>query len=98
LALVNQPLKIHQYLVSGRVQGVGYRYFTRRSAIHLGVTGAARNLPDGTVEVVVRGSEDQLQNFYEQLLNGPTFAHVEAVVVNTICKSEIDIEDFDVRF
>jgi len=93
-----EPIKVNRYIVSGRVQGVGYRYFTRRTATQLGVTGAARNLPDGTVEVVGCATGEKLQTFHEQLLSGPAFAHVETIVVNTVDKSEIDIEDFDVRF
>ena len=47
----------YRYTVSGRVQGVGYRYFVLRQAERLGVTGFARNRPDGSVEVVAEGSD-----------------------------------------
>ena len=45
-------------VVSGHVQGVGYRYFVRRRAEAAGLTGSARNLPDGRVEVVLEGPAD----------------------------------------
>jgi acylphosphatase len=45
-------------VVSGHVQGVGYRYFVRRLATERGLAGSARNLPDGRVEVVLEGPED----------------------------------------
>jgi len=50
----------YRYLVHGRVQGVGYRYFVWRQAEALGVTGFARNRADGSVEVVAEGSEQAL--------------------------------------
>ena len=69
----------YRYLVAGRVQGVGYRYFVLREAESLGVTGYARNLPDGRVEVMAEGSEDALQAFEKRLHEGPAFASVAAL-------------------
>ena len=65
-----------RYVVEGRVQGVGYRYFVMREAGALGVSGVARNLPDGTVEVVAEGSDEVLQAFEGRLREGPSFARV----------------------
>jgi acylphosphatase len=65
-----------RYLVRGRVQGVGYRYFVMREAAALGVTGFARNLPDGTVEVVAEAADDVLELFEGRLRQGPSFAAV----------------------
>jgi acylphosphatase len=48
-------------VVSGHVQGVGYRYFVRGLAVDRGLTGSARNLPDGRVEVVLEGSDDDVR-------------------------------------
>ena len=50
----------YRFVVSGRVQGVGYRYFVLRAAGTLGVTGFARNQPDGSVEVVAEGGAEAL--------------------------------------
>jgi acylphosphatase len=69
----------YRYLVDGRVQGVGYRYFALREAEGLGVTGFARNLPDGRVEVVAEGSEQALEAFEKRLREGPAFATVSGV-------------------
>lgn len=66
----------YKYLVSGRVQGVGYRYFVRREADALGVSGFAKNLPDGRVEVVGEGPDEALSEFEVRLRQGPAFAHV----------------------
>lgn len=68
-------------LVSGRVQGVGYRAFAKRKAEELGLSGYAENLPDGRVEVVAEGEEDDLKLFIEFLKRGPRLARVEAVDV-----------------
>jgi acylphosphatase len=68
-----------RFLVSGRVQGVGFRYFARRMATRLGISGWVRNLPDGAVEVVADGSPDALARFQEELRSGPTLAVVERV-------------------
>jgi len=66
----------YRYLVRGRVQGVGYRYFVLREAAALGVTGFARNRADGAVEVVAEGSEAVLDDLEARLRQGPAFAEV----------------------
>ena len=68
-----------RYLVEGRVQGVGYRYFVMREAGALGVSGFARNLPDGRVEVVGEGEDAALLAFESRLREGPSFARVARV-------------------
>lgn len=66
--------------VYGRVQGVGYRYFTWRQAEALNLTGYVRNLPDGeAVEVVAEGEREKLDEFVRQLETGPRLARVERV-------------------
>ncbi|HEX6908842.1 MAG TPA: acylphosphatase [Longimicrobium sp.] len=67
------------YRVTGRVQGVGFRWWTRSLATRLGVTGAVRNLPDGSVAVHARGSDAQLAELRSALAQGPPGARVEAV-------------------
>jgi len=69
----------YRYTVSGRVQGVGYRYFVLRQAERLGVTGFARNRSDGSVEVVAEGGEAVLEELADQLREGPAFATVSGV-------------------
>ena len=67
------------YRVTGRVQGVGYRWWTRSLAVRLGVSGTVRNLPDGSVAVHARGTDDQLRRLAAQLAQGPPGAHVSSV-------------------
>jgi acylphosphatase len=69
----------YRYVVRGRVQGVGYRYFVMREAGALGVSGFARNLPDGTVEVIAEAADDVLAQFEARLREGPSFATVSAL-------------------
>ena len=69
----------YRYLVSGRVQGVGFRYFARQRADRLGVAGFARNLPNGSVEVVAEGDAGAMAAFEDALRQGPSFADVTNV-------------------
>jgi len=69
----------HRYVVFGRVQGVGYRYFVLRQAERLAVTGFTRNRPDGSVEVVAEGSEETLAELEGRLREGPAFSSVTGV-------------------
>jgi len=76
-------------LVAGRVQGVFYRASTRARAQSLGVTGYARNLPDGRVEVLACGSASAVQALCVWLWEGPPAAHVTAVDVETIAPADL---------
>jgi acylphosphatase len=68
-----------RYLISGLVQGVGFRWFVARHARSLGLAGYARNLPDGRVEVVISGPEETLPALEQLLRAGPANAQVEKV-------------------
>jgi acylphosphatase len=85
----------YQYVVQGRVQGVGYRYFALREAEALGVNGFARNRPDGSVEVLAEGPEEALARFEEKLRTGPAFSRVEGVARTAVTPREA--EGFYVR-
>lgn len=66
-------------VVTGRVQGVGFRWFVRREATRLGVSGWASNRPDGSVEVAADGSVDAIAALQEAIAQGPDGARVDAV-------------------
>ncbi len=66
--------------VAGRVQGVGFRYFVQRCAEPAGLTGYARNLPDGRVEVLLQGPTSRVQQVMQQVRQGPPHARVDDVV------------------
>ena len=73
-----------RYVVSGRVQGVGFRFFTADAARREGLAGTVRNLDDGTVEVVAGGEAESMQRFERSLRQGPSRARVEHVRVEEI--------------
>jgi acylphosphatase len=66
--------------VTGRVQGVGFRYAAFHVARQLGLTGYVRNNPDGTVYMEVEGSEDKLEEYRHWCHSGPSAARVEEVL------------------
>ena len=68
-----------RYIVRGRVQGVGFRWFVEREANALGVTGWVRNNEDSTVELVAQGSDVQLSALQAKLKQGPRASRVDAV-------------------
>lgn len=68
-------IRVHIH-VSGRVQGVFYRSNTRRRALGLGLTGWVRNIPDGRVEAIVEGEEEQIEKLIDWCRRGPPSAAV----------------------
>lgn len=68
-----------KFLISGRVQGVGFRYFAERWASQLGVRGYVKNLWDGNVEVYAIGDANSLEELKRQLAEGPRSARVTAI-------------------
>jgi acylphosphatase len=79
LRFVNPQTQARKYLVSGTVQGVGFRYFTQRAAAKIKVGGFVRNLRDGRVEVFVMGTAQQLREMRTLLERGPRFSSVQEV-------------------
>ncbi|MDT7687942.1 MAG: acylphosphatase [Acidobacteriota bacterium] len=67
------------YVVSGEVQGVGFRFFTQRVAARHQVVGYVRNLDDGRVEVFAEGSPEGVEGFKHDLAAGPQHARIEQV-------------------
>ena len=70
-----------RFRIYGHVQGVGFRYFTWKQALKIGVTGFVRNLADGSVEVIAAGSESQIDALDAWLQHGPRTAIVDNVFV-----------------
>jgi acylphosphatase len=71
-------------LISGRVQGVGYRYFASRLAAEYQLCGSVRNLPDGGVEVCIQGEEKTLDRMISFLRVGPPGARVDRIQVREV--------------
>jgi acylphosphatase len=70
-----------RYVVTGRVQGVGFRWFVENEASKLGIAGWVRNREDGCVEVLAAGTKTQLDSLYDVLQRGPRAARVDSVQV-----------------
>jgi acylphosphatase len=68
-----------RWRLRGRVQGVGFRWFTRNAARELGVAGKVRNLPDGRVEIEAVAPQGVLEHFKERVLEGPPGARVSGL-------------------
>ncbi|MDQ6576369.1 MAG: acylphosphatase [Haemophilus parahaemolyticus] len=78
-----------QFFIFGRVQGVGFRFFTLQQAGKLGLKGTVSNRIDGSVEVIAQGTEDQISLMRAWLLDGPKTATVERVVENNYFEDKV---------
>jgi acylphosphatase len=76
-----KPIEACRYIVRGRVQGVGFRWFVEREAHLLGIAGWVRNMHDGSVEVLAQGTRDQLSGLHSRLREGPRASRVDSVDV-----------------
>jgi len=79
-----KPIEAKRYLVRGRVQGVGFRWFVEREAHLLGIAGWVRNNHDGSVEILAQGTRDQLMGLHSRLREGPRAARVDSVDVSEV--------------
>lgn len=80
---------IANILVSGMVQGVGFRYATKQTADQLGLKGWVKNNPDGTVQTKVSGEDNKIQQFITAIRNNPTnFSRVDDIYVSEITTKE----------
>jgi len=79
---MSEDRETRRYLVSGRVQGVGFRWFVEREAATLGITGWVRNRENGSVEVMASGTREQLAALHARLREGPRAARVDDVAVS----------------
>jgi acylphosphatase len=66
-------------IISGQVQGVGFRYFTQMRANELGLVGWVKNLPNGNVEAYLEGSKSDILRAIKILKRGPSFSYVDSV-------------------
>jgi acylphosphatase len=86
-----------RFLVYGRVQGVGFRWFVLREAERRGLRGFARNLRDGSVEVIAAGTPQALEELEGVLGRGPAQAQVERVERSDVPHELVIPNDFDIR-
>ena len=90
-------MQAYLVIITGRVQGVGFRWFTEREAQALNVTGHVRNLRDGSVEVLAQGDASELSAFLISLKRGPRASRVDEVKAEPV---ELDpsLSRFEVTF
>lgn len=86
-----------RWIISGRVQQVGFRWFVLRRAGDLCVTGWARNLSDGRVEVVGRGTAEDLRALETDLWRGPIIARVDHVEKNASPHDVVTVNAFNIK-
>jgi acylphosphatase len=79
MSVSEKPTQARRFVVRGRVQGVGFRWFVEREAHVLGIAGWVRNNHDGSVEVLAMGTRDQLIGLGSRLRQGPRAARVDDV-------------------
>jgi acylphosphatase len=81
---------VNHYLIKGRVQGVGFRWFVHREAAPLNLRGWVRNTEDGHVEVVAAGTEKDLAELTKAMHKGSRGSRVDAVLVQQLAESEAE--------
>lgn len=84
-------------IISGRVQGVGFRHFTYKTARALGIKGWVKNLQDGTVETVFSGSPQDVNRMKERLKEGPPRARVQNIEEVELTTETDSFQDFSIR-
>jgi len=91
-------LKRLSIAITGRVQGVGFRYFAEDAANVLGLSGWVRNNPDRTVECEAQGEEDILEEFCSQLRKGPPLSRVSDLLIAEVPVANATSGGFEINF
>jgi len=91
-------MKTVRIIVTGRVQGVGFRYFAVRCANDLALCGWVRNLPDGSVETAIQGQSEKIEEMIGLLKQGPGAANVSGLEIEEIESGSEELSGFAMRF
>jgi len=95
---VPADLLVKHYLVKGRVQGVGFRWFVHREAAEIGLRGWVKNTDEGHVEIVAAGDSAQIEELRSALYKGSRGSRVDAVVEHTLDDSEGErLKEFEIE-
>lgn len=81
-------MSLRHYIVSGRVQGVGFRQYVEKQATNYSISGIVRNLEDGRVEFFAKGTDESLEEFERAVRRGPMLSAVREVTSKTLEKPE----------
>jgi len=85
-----------QLIISGKVQGVAYRFSAKREADQLSLTGWVQNRANGDVEIMAEGHQTQLNQFIKWAQTGPKFADVHGIVIKNL-KASNEFKQFNIR-
>lgn len=89
---------VHHFLVKGRVQGVGFRWFVHREAAEIGLRGWVKNTDDGHVEVVAAGDAKQIAELKTALRKGSRGSRVDAIQEHALTEAEAEkLETFEIE-
>ena len=88
-ARLDTPMVVH-FLVRGRVQGVGFRWFVHREAAEIGLRGWVRNTDTGEVEIVAAGDAESLEDLRVELRKGSRGSRVDAIIEHELAESEAE--------
>jgi acylphosphatase len=93
-----KKVMVQQFLVKGRVQGVGFRWFVQNEAARIGLRGWVRNTDDGHVEVMAAGTPDQLEDLVQALARGTRGSRVDNIESHPVDESEGDeLQSFQIE-
>jgi len=87
-----------KFIFKGRVQGVGFRFFTTKNAKDLNIVGSVKNLANGDVEIFAKGEENKIDHFKARLIKGNNFSRVEDIEEYRVSNDEVNNNDFHVRY
>ena len=91
-------MPVRHYIIKGRVQGVGFRWFVHREAAEIGLRGWVRNTEDGHVEALAAGDDEQLLELHAALKQGSRGSRVDAVIVEERPESDgTALESFQIE-
>ncbi|MGM0368446.1 MAG: acylphosphatase [Actinomycetota bacterium] len=94
---MSNSVKTFKIVLAGRVQGVGFRYFTESRASKYAIRGYVRNRPDGKVEIVCQGNSKDLDQFIEEVKKGPSFAGVTDINIEKV-ENPRNYNSFEIKF
>ena len=92
-----ENIKTYNVLISGRVQGVGFRYFAVSIAEKYDVRGFVRNIQGGKVEIVCQGEEEELKSFISEVKKGPAFSVITGAIAEEIPEAK-KYNTFEIKY
>lgn len=90
--------KCFELTIDGRVQGVGFRYFAHSNALKYNIFGYVKNNPNGTVEIICCGEEDDLNNFINKMKKGPSFSFISSFKIKELNSEDYNFDDFEIKY